>query len=227
MQINLLLSLIATLLVAVSWGTEPRWQSNGEIDKSQNRAVKGQVLISAALPAASLKFDNQFKYVGVQTFILYENARAEQHFFVDADEKGRIKRFYLVQFEGYLPHIKQTYQYKVTKAVKIGGLEFIADAHASNMKDKPGRPNSDSSHAGKFLESKGLRMGSDDILAQRLVHVADEQKRNELMIVYVEDLADMQLTAKDVAADGKAAAQWEGISNQLLERAMKGIEVVR
>ncbi|HEY1126749.1 MAG TPA: hypothetical protein VGF83_03235 [Actinomycetota bacterium] len=196
-------------------------------DKSSARSVKDQVLTSKELPAVSLKFDKAFKYMGSQTFVLYDVARAEQHFFVDADAKGRIKRMYWIQFEGYLPSNTHTYRYKSTKTVKIGGLEFIADASARNVKDNPGRPDSDGSRARAFLDKKGHRMATDDVLAQRLVHVVDEGKRNELMIIYMEDLAPMKLTAKDLAPGGRVAAQWDEIAKGLLERAENGVEISR
>src|SRR5262245_43386148 len=66
------------------------------------RSVQGQVLTSPELPAVKLSFDKAFQYVGGHTFVLYDVARAEQHFFADADDQGRIKRLYWVQFEGYL-----------------------------------------------------------------------------------------------------------------------------
>src|SRR5437764_14069327 len=62
-----------------------------------SRTVKGRVLTSTAMPALRLEFDKEFKYIGNQDFILYDVARAEQHFFVDADKQGRIKRLYWVQ----------------------------------------------------------------------------------------------------------------------------------
>jgi hypothetical protein len=179
------------------------------------------------MPAAALKFDKAFKHVGGQTFILYDVARAEQHFFVDADETGRVKRLYWVQFEGYLPGNTHTYRYKATKTVKVGGLEFIADAWARNVKDSPGRPDSDGSRARAFLEKKGHRMAGDEVLAQRLVHLVDEKRRDELMVIYMEDLAAMKLTAKDLAPGGRAAGQWEDITKGLLERAVKGFEITR
>jgi hypothetical protein len=206
---------------------EPKKPSAGDGDQSPTRRVKGQVLTSAELPAVNLKFDKELKYVGGQAFILYDVARAEQHFFVDADEKGRIRRMYWIQFEGYLLGNTHTYRYEATKTVKIGGLEFIADAWARNIKDNPGRPDSDGSRARAFLEKKGHRMASDEVLSQRLVHLVDKQKRNELMVIYMEDLAAMKLTAKDLAPDGRAAAQWEDIAKSLLERAVKGMEVSR
>ena len=191
------------------------------------RTVKGQVITSTELPAVRLQFDKGFKYAGGHDFILYDVARAEQHFFVDADKEGRIKRLYWVQFEGYLPSNTHTYKYKVNKSVNIGGFDFVADAYARNIKANPGRPDSDGSRARAFLESKGYRWSSDEVLSQRLVHLVDEAKRNELMIIYLEDLSAMGLTAADLAAGGSAAARWEEISSQLLERAVKGMKLSR
>src|SRR5262245_5339019 len=104
------------------------------------RSVQGQGLTSPELPAVKLTFDKSFRYVGGHAFILYDVARAEQHFFADADDQGRIQRLYWVQFEGYLPSNDHTYRYRSTQTAKIGGLEFFADAIARNINANPGRP---------------------------------------------------------------------------------------
>jgi hypothetical protein len=85
--------------------------------------------------------------VGGHVFILYDVARAEQHFFVDADQAGLVKRLYWVQFEGYLPDNNHSYKYKAARTVKLGGLDFIADAYARHIQANPGRPDSDGSRA--------------------------------------------------------------------------------
>ncbi len=192
-----------------------------------SRTVKGQEIVSRQQPAAQLKFDKAFKYAGGQSFVLYEVANAEQHFFVDADKEGRVKRLYWVQFEGYLPSNTHAYDYKSDKTVDIGGLTFIADAFARNIKVSTSRPDSDGSRAQTFLQSKGFRMASDDILMQRLVHLTDETKRNEVMIIYREDLGGPRLTAADLAKDGTQASRWDEISKGLLDRAVKGMKVSR
>ncbi|MGA9773618.1 MAG: hypothetical protein WBV94_31600 [Blastocatellia bacterium] len=196
-------------------------------EQKQMRRVKGKVLTSTEMPAVRLEFDKGFTYVGSQNFILYDVARAEQHFFVDADKQKRIKRMYWVQFEGYLPGNTHTYRYKVNKSVNIGGLEFIADSYSRNIKTSSGRPDSDGNRARAFLESKGYHMASDEILSQRFVYMADEAKRNELMIIYMEDLSGTGLTAADLASNGSAASRWNEVSAGLLDRAMKGMKVVR
>lgn len=200
-------------------------------DANQNppitRTVKGQRLTSPAIPAVKLEFDKAFKYVGSQSFVLYDVANAEQHFFVDADDQGRIKRFYWVQFEGYLPTNSHTYNYKSTKTIDAGGFNFFADAYPRNIKGNPGRADSDGNRARSFLTSKGYRMASDDLLSQRLVHLVDEAKRNELMIIYIEDLSGMGLTAPDLSPGGSAAARWDDVAKALLERALKNMKVMR
>ncbi|MBL8168515.1 MAG: hypothetical protein JNJ50_10190 [Acidobacteria bacterium] len=189
------------------------------------RTVKGQVITSTEKPVARLEVAPEFKYVGTQDFILYDVARAEQHFYVDADKDGRIKRLYWVQFEGYLPTNQHTYRYRANKTASIGGLEFIADAYARNLKSGQGRPDSDGARAKAFLEGKGLRFASDDVMMQRLVHLVDDKKRDELMIIYLEDLSGTGLTAADLAPAGKAAAQWEEMAKGLLERAIKQLKL--
>jgi hypothetical protein len=205
----------------------PSGQKAADAASREARSVKGQVLTSPETPAVRIEFDKGFKYVGSHSFILYDVAHAEQHFFVDADKEGRVKRIYWVQFEGYLPSNTHTYRYKANKTANVGGLEFVADAYARNIKGNPGRPDSDGARARAFLESKGYRMASDDVLSQRLVHLVDEAKRNELMIIYMEDLSGMGLTAADLAEGGRAAARWDEISKGLLERAVKGLKIQR
>jgi hypothetical protein len=192
-----------------------------------SRRIKGQELVSTKLPKVKIKFDNTFKYVGEQSFVLYDVANAEQHFFVDADKEGRIKRLYWIQFEGYLPGNSHTYRYKANKTVDIAGLTFVADANALNIKATTSRLESDGSRAQTFLQSKGYRMASDEILMQRLVHLTDESKRNELMIIYMERLSGLGVTAAELGKGGAAADRWPQISTELLDRALKGMKMWR
>ena len=194
--------------------------------QQQPRAVKGQTLISPEMPACRLEFDRAFKYAGNQSFILYGVAHAEQHFFVDADKQNRINRLYWVQFEGYLPDNSSTYKYTVNKTVNIGGLEFIADTYARKYNKETARAGSDGVYARTYLESKGYSLASD-IISQRLVHMVDEAKRNELMIIYIEDLSAMGLTAADLTTGGRAADRFEGIAKGVLERAVNGLKISR
>ncbi|HEX8282977.1 MAG TPA: hypothetical protein VF588_06460 [Pyrinomonadaceae bacterium] len=198
------------------------------------RKVSGSTLTSGKSPRVRIEFGKGFKYVGGQSFVLYDVADAEQHFFVDADAEGRVRRLYWVQFEGYLPSNAHKYNYKSPKTVNIAGLDFFADAQARQIPapdpaaaPKPANKISDGDHARSFLASKGLRMASNEALWQRLVHMTDATNRSELMIIYLEDLSGMGLAAADFSEGGKAAARWESVSKELLERAQKGMTIKR
>src|SRR5262245_3092338 len=104
--------LIAILTLALGVSANPVISKQTNSVQQPTRTIKGQTLTSAETPAARLEFNQDFKYVGGHVFILYGVARAEQHFFVDADPEGRVKRLYWVQFEGYLPENNYTYKYK-------------------------------------------------------------------------------------------------------------------
>ncbi|HWS53952.1 MAG TPA: hypothetical protein VN228_07495 [Pyrinomonadaceae bacterium] len=192
-----------------------------------SRRAEGRTLVSADRPAVRIRFDDDFKYVGAQSFVLYEVAGVEQHFFVDADKDGRIRRLYWVQFEGYLPSNTHAYDYSdVKETINLGGLEFRTDAVAVNIaRVLAQRKDSDGAHARAFLESKGYRVAGNDFMWRRLIHLTDETRRHELLIIYLEDMAPTGLTAGDVMGQGRASARWPEISAQLLRRAAKGMKI--
>lgn len=193
------------------------------------RTVKGRRLVSAERPAVSIEFDKAFKYAGGQSFILYDVARAEQHFFVDADRDGRVRRLYWLQFEGYLPSNTHTYDYSGTREkINLGGLEFVTDDRVVNIAQvRSQRPDSDGARARAFLEGKGYKFAGNDFMWRRLVHLTDASRRDELLIIYLEDLDGTGLSAADLSPQGSAAARWPEISRQLLRRAAQGMKVKR
>jgi hypothetical protein len=200
--------------------------AQGAAAKLENtRVAKGNTLISDQAPKLKLKFGKDFKYAGGQTFILYNVARAEQHFYVDADAQGRISRLYWIQFEGYLPDNNHKYDYsKSQKQVTIDGLDFYADAWARNHDPSQVRPGSDGDKAQAFLSSKGYTFKSGEFLMQRLVHMVDPSNRSELMIIYLEGLPE-GTTAADLNAGGRDAAKWPAVSNGLLIRAKQHMKI--
>jgi hypothetical protein len=213
--LSFLIICVSTLAVAQTKPEAPQ----------MTRTAKGQVLTSASTPAVELEFDQAFKYAGGHSFVLYDVANAEQHFFVDADAEGKIRRLYWIQFEGYLPTNTHSYDYKSTKIVKIGELDFFADSYARSLKTNMGRADSDGNRARAYLASKGFRLDSGEVLSQRLVHLVDAEKRNELMIIYLEDLAPLNLTAADLNEGGSAYSRWSEVAQGLLDRAQKNLKI--
>jgi hypothetical protein len=191
-------------------------QSATKSQANQGRYVKGRVLTSVELPPLRVRFSKAFKYIGSQRFILYGRAQVEQHFFVDADKQRRIKRMYMLQFEGYLPGISDAYNYPVTKTVNLAGQNYIANAEV--VPDVPAALKQDSqsdiAHAASLLENKGYSVGKA-IMFERFVRLVDEAKRNEFILLYVETLGDHPLP------------QMEQVEQDLSRRALKGFTILR
>jgi hypothetical protein len=206
------LPLIVILACCLQSSSSAFDQSADKTKTKQTRQVKRQVLTSTYLPAIRIRFDDEFKYVGMQKFILYERAQVEQYFFVDATSQRRIQRMYMVQFEGYLPGIDAKYEYPVTETVTLGGQTYLVNAEtipnvSAVLKQDP---QSDAAHAASFLESKGFRL-NESIRFQRFVRLLDEAKRNEIILLYIED------------AGASAAQEKEEFS----ARALKGFTVLK
>jgi hypothetical protein len=210
----LILTLAGSLLLS-GYGSAPA-QSSAKTEANQTRRVKGQVLTSIYLPSIRVRFDKRFKYIGSQKFILYNRAQVEQVFFVDADSQQRISRMYMVQFEGYLPNINATYDYPVTKTISLGGQTYIVDAESipnvsAALKQDP---QSDVAHAASFLKGKGYRV-SESIMFQRFVRLVDDAKRNEFILLYVED------------AGAGASSETERAMQEFSSRALKGFTILK
>ena len=75
-------------------------------------------------------------------------------------------------------------------------------------------PQSDSARAVSFLEGKGFPL-SESIRFQRFVRLVDDAKRNELILVYIEDTST------------GASQPAEKLGKEFLDRAMKGFTVLK
>jgi hypothetical protein len=63
------------------------------------------------------------------------------------------------------------------------------------------------------------------MMCVRLVHLLDEQKRRELMIIYGEEVAPTGYTAADLRKGGKAHDRWPAIEKDLIAGAEKKISI--
>jgi hypothetical protein len=184
--------------------------------------VDGNVITSERDPAARILVPKSVRYVGADRWDLYGIADCELHAFVDADRQENIERLYWVQFEGYLPSkptLKHTYD--SPRHATIGGMDFYVDTWV-RPKDAAIEPGSDREHIEALIRSQGYKMPAG-MMYVRLVHLLDEQKRKELMIIYGEDLAPTGHTAADLQKGGKSYDRWPTIEAGLIDRARRGI----
>jgi hypothetical protein len=192
-------------------------------DLQPERKVSGQVIHSEQQPAANIEIASGLRYLGAQRFVLYGVANCEQHLFVDATPDGTIKRLVWVQFEGYLPDKPHRYDYSSNERSTMNGLDVFVRGGAAPT-NNPTRAGSDTEHVRNYLAAKGLRLPAE-VLTQRIVSLTDEAKRNELMFIYMEDLAPLKVSAADLNKGGAAEERWPEIKAGLLERAKAAITV--
>lgn len=188
------------------------------------RRVEGNVITSARDPQVRIELPKSVQYVGADRWILYDIADCELHAFVDADARKHVQRLYWVQFEGYIPSKPDLHHtYDSPRHTSIGGLDFYVDTWARS-KDEPTRAGSDREHVEALVRKHGYRM-PDGMAYLRLVHLLDEARRKELMIIYGEDLAPTGFTAADLQQGGKAYDRWPAIEKDLIERAQQKIAI--
>lgn len=188
------------------------------------RNVEDNVVTSERDPKVRIELPDDVKYVGGDRWILDETADCELHAFIEADRKQIVQRLYWIQFESYLeskPNLK--YQYDSSRRATIGGLEFIVDAWA-RASDEKATPDSDLGHFQALIKERGFKLPTG-MMFVRLVHLLDEQKRKELMIIYGENLSSTGLNAADLKKGGLAEDEWKSIQKGLLERAQSKIVI--
>jgi hypothetical protein len=189
-----------------------------------DRVVTRSTISSNHDPRIQIHLPESAKYVGADRWVLYGIADCELHAFVEADSHKNVQRLYWVQFEGYLPSKPElAHTYDSPRRATIGGLDFFVDTwpRVDGEKTDPG---SDREHIEALIHSKDYKMPSG-MMYVRLVHLLDETKRKELMIIYGENLAPTGFAASDLKEGGKFRDHWPALENGLIARAQKSISL--
>lgn len=135
-----------------------------------------------------------------------------------------MQRLYWVQFEAYLPSKPDLHHtYDSPRHTQIGGLDFFIDTWVKPTREHI-TPGSDLEHIDSVLEAQGYKL-PPAMMSVRLVHLLDQQKRKELMIIYSEDVTPSGLTANELSTGGRAHDQWPKIESGLISRAEKSIAI--
>ena len=188
--------------------------------------VEHNVVISQNDPAVRIELPKSARYLGADRWALYGIADCELHAFVDANKQRQVKQLYWIQFEGYLPSKPDLHHhYDSPTHNTVGGMDFYVDTWVRGA-DEKFDAGSDREHIESMIHNKGFTMPSG-MMYVRLVHLLDDQKRKELMIIYGEDLAPTGFTVADLEKNGQAYDQWPALQKSLLEHAEERIKIER
>jgi hypothetical protein len=188
------------------------------------RKVEHNTIVSHGDPSARIELPKSARYLGADRWVLYGIADCELHGFVEADKQKQVQQLYWVQFEGYLSSKPDLHhQYDSPMHTTIGGMDFYVDTWVRGA-DEKFDAGSDREHIESMIHDKGYTMPSG-MMYVRLVHLLDEQKRKELMIIYGEDLAPTGFMVADLEKGGKAYDQWPALQKSLLDHAQASIKI--
>lgn len=218
---------LAAVVAYLYWSDPARLTTEPEFS-GLSRSVDGNTLTSSQDPAIRMQFDDSFKYIGGQTFELYGTADVEQHFFVEEHPDGSLRSFVWLQFESFLPDNDYTYDYSASPLRReIGGLDFFTDTAPgeSSRFFRLGSPGTDGYLARTFAADKGYRM-PDHYAYARLVHIPDDAKRKELLIIYIDDLAPKGLTGHSLRPGGENESRWPAVEAAHLEKIARVMTIV-
>jgi len=191
------------------------------------RTVTGNDLVSDHDPSVILRFDSTYRHVGGQKFILYGVADTEQHFFVETTADDKLKSVYWVQYEGYLPDNDYTYDYDDSPLrVTLGDTAFFTDAEiVESDPNRKRRRGTDGAMARELLASHGYTFPANFAYA-RLVHLTDESRRRELMIIFIDDLEPHGHTASELLEGGAKANLRDEVLAAHLDRVRETLQVL-
>ena len=165
------------------------------------RLVGANVLISNELPEVTIKVEEEFDYVGNFDFEIIASsdeydknllgkavAAGERFVFVKADANQVVDKLFIVQFEGFLPHLDYTYNYNFDKAEQIGNNKYRHNTWFYNSKKLAEQsPQGEGAKTRAFLEEKGFVL-EDEWMMSRFVGLASENRKNEIIIYHLEML---------------------------------------
>jgi len=170
-------------------------------------------------------------YVGGERFTLYGVADAEIHVFAEADGQRRLTRLYWIQFENYLPSLPdRRYDYSDNRRTELWGHATWVGG-GPRQTGAPGRPGSDREHVMSILARAGYS-APPEMMSARLVQMLDDpagtgRGREELMLIYSEDLAPTGKSYSQLVRDGATTAAWEPLEAPLVARAAAAFKVER
>jgi len=189
------------------------------------RHVRGRTIVSEESPRAELRVSKGFRFIGTQHVNLHGAAEAEQYLFVQSGPDKILQRFYLIQFEHFLPTNNYTYDYAATRTTQIGDLQFIynVESFPNYAALVVGDPGSDGAAIGRLLAQHQLSFPQKAVHV-RMFHLPSADHRTELMIIYGEALP--QNTAVPVGKDPiHLDTESPNLAEMYLKHAREGLDI--
>lgn len=192
-----------------------------------NIEIKNQELTISGAISLKLQVANEFEYIGSQEIVIYKTAKVFHYvfgdYYINRNQERCISRLFFLQHENFLPGINKHYEYDSTDIIKIGGILWQRDNFIDQKSDYESEPKSDAFQLMAFVEKNNYKLSSK-LLTNRLVTMLNEEKNQELLLLYLEEITEDKY--KQLILDGKIVEdKWEEEKIDLQKRALTSFKV--
>ena len=191
------------------------------------RTVSGDTIVSDRLPVGSLSVEKALRYVGAFPFQIRDVAGGERHVWVDADARKRVRRLFVLQFEGYNEGTGHKYNYTPRNVTRLGAHDYNSNGFFySDVEYSRERPGNEAELTRRFLEGKGYTLDAEQVLYRFYRSLPEDGHRSEFLIFYIEPLAGLGLALAD-ATESQDSEREKKLLAATRERALKAFRIVK
>ncbi len=227
-----LITLCAALFGGAAAAAEPT------LPPAPERGIVDGVFVSESMPELRIRIDDRFRYLGRDRFVLKGIAHVDRHHWVAAHDD--VEAMIVLQFEGFLDGVDEQYRYRIpsgdgvagsnyrfsTEAVILGDAETIHNTWAcDNAENARKNPGAEADRTRRFLAERGYRM-DDEVIMSRWVRVVGEERRDELIIFYLEPLAVHGHRVEEFPDGGPVSDVYDRLSGRVTRRGRESFEIL-
>ncbi len=183
------------------------------------RFIKDDKIVSRALPRLTIRYSNDFIYLGNLQYISQETHHVEAFIFLNPNTRGHAASMMLVHFEGLLEGREGSCMVPGDETVELNGeiyqyeRRFISANEAFSRSSGTGL-----SLAADYIRQRAYTL-SGDMIYHRFWRCLEDDNRDSFSISFLEATEDRKRAAELAKRDPSAA-------RAMLERALNSFELL-
>lgn len=209
-------------------------------EQTAERFVKDNILTSKLLPELEIEIAKEFDYVGTFEFEIIANsdeypedlqgkavAAGDRYVFASADEDKKVRKLFILQFEGFLPDNDFIYNYNFSQAETIGENKYRHNTWFYDSKKlAEENPNNEGARTRMFLENKGYQL-EDQFMMSRFVGLASEDRKHEIILFYIEMLKNSTGLSLEAYENSINPEEADSIRNTFISRSRNSFKIIK
>lgn len=239
---KLTLSILGILLLVIGCVEKKSSRSQNEKSNSteikNSRYVEHNVFISDTLPVVKIMIDDEFEYEGSFDFEIIANteyplemrgksiASGDRYVFSTKSDSD-ITKLFIIQLEGFHANNEFKFNYNFDNANFIGKNKYrfntwFYDSEKLAMEN----PSNEGAKTREFLTKKGYEV-PDDFMMSRFVGLASEDRKNEIIIFYIEMMKQSIGYSLDEYENLVPSKRADSIRNAFIIRSNSSFQIVK